>query len=77
MLNHSFLKAVKYKLTRARCDQITWKLFEETRLLFNQRLGFNDFKNKVPRRFPTADLGGLIDDVWRNKLLDSVTMPRQ
>ena len=37
----------------------------------------NDFTNKGPRRLPTADLGGLIEDVRRNKLLDSVTMTRQ
>ena len=31
----------------------------------------------VPRIFPTADLGVLIEDVRRNKFLDSVTIPRQ
>ena len=32
-------------------------------LFFDHRLGPNDFTDKVPRRFPTADLGGLIEDV--------------
>ena len=50
---------------------------EETSLFSDQRLGPNDFTNKVPRIFPTADLGGLIKDVRRNKFLDSVIMPRQ
>ena len=31
--------------------------------VFDQRLGPNDFTNRGPRRFPTADLGGLIEDV--------------
>ena len=44
---------------------------------FNQRLGPNDFTNRGPRRFPTADLGGLVEDVRRNKFLESVTMPKQ
>ena len=43
----------------------------------NQWLGLNDFTNRGPIRFPTDDLGGLIEDVRRNKFLDSVTMPRQ
>ena len=68
---------MKSKLTRIRCAQINWKVLEETRLFFDQRLGPNDFTNRGPRRFPTADLGGLIEDVRQNKLLDSVTMPRQ
>ena len=46
-------------------------------MFFDQQLGPNDFTNRGPRRFPTADLGGLIEDVRRNKLLNSVTMPRQ
>ena len=46
-------------------------------MFFDQRMGTNDFTNRGPRRFPTADLGGLIEDVRRNKLLDSVTIPRQ
>ena len=71
------MKAVKSNFTRVRCDQITWKVLEETRLFFNQRLGPNDFTNKGPRRFPTADLGGLIEDVRCNKILDYVTIPRQ
>ena len=69
-------KAVKSKFTRIRCAHITWQVLEETRL-FYQRLGPNDFTNRGPRRFPTADLGGLIEDVRRKKFLDSVTMPRQ
>ena len=44
---------------------------------FYQRMVPNDFTNRVPRRSPTADLGGLIEDLIRNKFLDSVTMPRQ
>ena len=67
-------KAVKSKFTRIRCAHITWQVLEETRL-FYQRLGPNDFTNRGPRRFPTADLGGLIEDVRRKKILDSVTMP--
>ena len=59
------------------CVHITWQVLEETRLFFDQRLGPNYFTNKVPRRFPTADLGGLIKDVRRNKFLDSVIIPRQ
>ena len=47
------------------------------RLFFDQRLGPNDFTNMVPRIFPTADLGVLIEDVRQNKFLNSVTMPRQ
>ena len=35
------------------------------------------FKNRGPRRFPTADLGRLIGDVRQNKFLDSVIIPRQ
>ena len=46
-------------------------------MFFDQRLGPNGFTNRVPRRFPTADLGGLIEDVRRKIFLDSVTMPRQ
>ena len=44
---------------------------------FDQRLGTNAFTNRGPRIFPTSDLGGLIEDVRQNKLLDSVTIPRQ
>ena len=44
---------------------------------FYQRPGANNFTNWGPRRFPTADLGGLIEDVRQNKFLDSVTIPRQ
>ena len=46
-------------------------------MFFDQRLGTNDFTNRGPRRFPTSDLGGLIEDVRREKFLYSVTMPRQ
>ena len=77
MLNHLSVKAVKSKFTMIRCVHITWQVLEETRLFFDQRLGPNDFTNRVPRRFPTADLGGLIEDLRRNKFLDLVTMPKQ
>ena len=77
MLNHPSLKAVNSNFTRVRCDQITWKVLEETILLFDQWLGPNDFTNKGPIIFPTADLVDLIEDVWRNKLLDSITMTMQ
>ena len=46
-------------------------------MFFDQRMGTNDFTNRGPRRFPTADLGGLIEDVRQNKFLDSVTIPMQ
>ena len=46
-------------------------------MFFDQRLGPNDFTNRGPVRFPTADLGGLIEDVRQNKFLDSVKMPRK
>ena len=49
----------------------------EKKLFFDQRLGPNDFTTRVPRRFTTADLGVSIEDLRRNKFLDSVTMPRQ
>ena len=45
--------------------------------VFGQRLGPNDLKNKGPRIFPMDDLGGLIKDLRRNKLLDLVTILRQ
>ena len=77
VLNHTYIKAVKSKFTRIRCAHITWQVLEETRLFFNKRLGPYDFTNRGPRRFPTADLGGLIEDVRRYKILDLVTMPRQ
>ena len=50
---------------------------EGKRLIFDIRLGPNDCTNRVPRRFPTADLRGLIEDIRQNKFLDSVTIPRQ
>ena len=77
VLNHPSIKSLKSKFTRIRCAHITWQVLEEKRLFFGQRLGPKDFTNRGPRRFPTADLGGLIEDVRRNKLLDSVTMPSQ
>ena len=77
VLNQPSNKAVNSKFTRIRCAHITRQVLEETRLFFGQWLGPNDFTNRGSRRFPTADLGGLIEDVRRNKLLDSVTMPRQ
>ena len=46
-------------------------------MFFDQRLGPNDFTNRRPRRFPTADTGVLIEDARPNKFLDSVIMPRQ
>ena len=77
LLNHPSIKAVKSKFTRILCAHITWQVLEETRLFFDQRLGPNDFTNRVPRRSPTADLGGLIEDLRREKFLDSVKIPRQ
>ena len=77
VLNHPSIKSVKSKFTRIRCAHITWQVLEETRLFFDQRLGTNYFTDRGPRRFPTADLGVLIEDVRRNKLLYSVTMQRQ
>ena len=46
-------------------------------MFFDQRLEPNNFTNRAPRRFPTADLGGLISNVRRNTFMDSVTMTRQ
>ena len=77
VLNHPYIKSVKSKFTRIRCAHITWQILEETRLFLDQRLGPNDFKNRVPRILPTANLVGLIEYARRNKLLNSVTMPRQ
>ena len=62
---------------RIRCAHITWQVLEETRLFFGQRVGLNYFTNKGPIISPTAYLGGLIEDVRSDKLLDSVTMTRQ
>ena len=76
VLNHSSIKEVKSKFTRIRCAHITWQVLEETGMFFDQRLGPNDFTNRGLRRFPTADLGGSIEDVRQKKLLDSVTMQR-
>ena len=77
VLNHPYIKAVKSNFTRIRCAHITWQVSEETRLFLDQRLGPNDFTNRGPIIFPTADLGGLIEDVRGNKFLGLVTMPRQ
>ena len=77
VLNHPYIKSVKSKFIRIRCSHITWQVLEETRLFFYQRLGPNDFTNRGPRILPTSYLGGLIEDVRRNKFLDSVTMSRQ
>ena len=77
VLKHPSIKSLKSKKSRIRCAHINWQVLEETRLFFDQRLGPNDFTNRVPRRFPTVDLGGLIEYVRQNKFLDSVTMPRQ
>ena len=60
VLKHPSIKAVKSKFTRIRCAHITWKVLEERRLFFDHWLGPNDFTNRGPRIFPTADLGGLI-----------------
>ena len=68
VLNHPSLKAVKQTSIRVRCAHITWQVLEETRLFFDQRLGPNDFMNKIL---------GLIEYVRRNKLLYLVTMPRK
>ena len=71
------MMAVKSKFTCVRCYQITWQVLEETRMFFDQRLGTNDLKNKGPWIFPTANLGGFIEDVCCNKFLDYITMPSQ
>ena len=76
-MNQPSIKASKSKFTGIRCAHITWQVLEETSLFFDQQLGPNDFTNRGPRRSPTADLGGLIEDLRRNKFMDSVTMPRQ
>ena len=68
---------IEVKKSRIRCAHITWQVLEETRLFLYQRLGPNDFINRGPRILPTADLGGLIEDIRRNKFFDSVTIPRQ
>ena len=60
VLNHPYIKALKSKFTRISCAHKSWQVWEEMRLFFDQRLGPNDFKNRGPRRLPTADLGGLI-----------------
>ena len=57
VLNHPSIKSVKSKFTRIRCAHITWQVLEETRLFFDHRMGPNDFTNKGPRKFPTADWG--------------------
>ena len=75
-MNHPSLKAVKSKSTRIKCAHITWKVLEEMRIFFDQRLGPNDLTNKGPRRLTSAGSGVFIGYVWRNKLLDLVTMPR-
>ena len=75
MLNHPSLKAIKSNFTRVRYAQINWQVLEDTRLLFDQRIGPNNFTNNGPKKPPTAYLGGLIEDVRRKNLLDSVTMP--
>ena len=77
VFNHPSIKAVNSTFTRIRCAHITCQVLDETRLFFDQWLGPNDFINRGPRRFPTADLVGLIEDVRRKTFLDSVTMPRQ
>ena len=64
-------------MLRPHCAHITWKVLEETRMFLDQRLGPNVLTDRGPRRFPTSELGGLIEDVRRKKLLDSVTMTRQ
>ena len=77
VLNYPSIKAVKSKFTRIRCVHITCQVLEETRLFFDQWLGPNYFTNRGPIIFLTADSGGLIEDVRRNKFLGSVTIPRQ
>ena len=77
VLNHTLVKAVKFKFIHARCFQITWKVLEETTLFFDHRIRHNYFTNKGPRGFPMADLGNLIEDVWFKKFLGSVTIPRK
>ena len=63
VLNNPSIKVVKSKFTRTWCAHITWQVLDETRLFLDQRLGPNDFTNRGPRRFHTADLGVLIEDV--------------
>ena len=77
VLNHPSLKAVTSKFTHIRCAHIICQLLEKTRLFIDQRLGPNGLMNKGPRRFPTAGLGGLTEDVRRNKSLYLVNMPSQ
>ena len=77
VLNHPSIKVVKSRFTRIWCAHITWQLLDETRMFLDQRLGPIDFTNRGPRRLPTADLEGLIEDVRRNKFSDSVTILRQ
>ena len=77
VLKRPSINAVKSKFIHIRCAHIICQLLEDTRLFFGQCLGPNGFTNKGPRRFLTADLGGLIEDVRRNKILGSVTIPSQ
>ena len=77
VLNHVFIKAVKSTFTRIWYAHITWKVLEEIRTFFDQRLGPNDFTNRVPRRSPIDDLGGLIENVRRERFLYLVIMPRK
>ena len=77
MVNHPSIKAVKSTFGKVRCAQITWQILEETQQFFGMRLGPNDFTNGGPGLYPTVELGGLIEDVRRNRPLESVTLPRQ
>ena len=77
VLNHPSIKSVKSKFIRIWCAHITWQVLEKIILIFDQRLGPNYFKNRGPRRFLTADLGGSIEDIRGKNFLDSVTMPMQ
>jgi len=77
VVNHPSIKAVKSTFGKVRCAQITWQILEETRQFFGMRLGPNDFTNGGPGLYPTVELGGLIEDVRRNRPLESVTLPRQ
>ena len=45
--------------------------------VFWSTAGKKRFTNRGTRSFPRVDLVGLIEDVRRNKFLNSVTMPRQ
>ena len=77
-MNHPYIKSSEVKIYKylVRPHNLA-SIGRNKTVFFNQRLGPIFFSNRGPRRFPTAYLGGLIEDVRQNKFLDSVTMPRQ